>query len=85
VDRNVMLNYSSTLDGSVLLLTCENKFQMPLNSTNETTLNVTCHSNRSWIPNPAEFTCSSSTTVLPGMKIISFTKLIAMLVYRNRT
>ena len=68
MDRNAMLNYSSTLEGSILLLTCENKFQMSLNSTNETTLSVTCHSNRSWIPNPAEFTCSdSSVTVSPGI------------------
>ena len=71
MDRNVMLNYSSTLEGSVLLLTCENEFQMSLNSTNETILSVTCHSNRSWIPNAAEFTCSDSSvttvTVSPGI------------------
>ena len=47
---------------------------MSLNSTNETTLmiSVTCHSNRSWIPSPAEFTCSDSTatyTVPPGILI----------------
>ena len=72
MDRNVMFNNSiSTLEGSILTLTCENeKF---LNSTNETTLmiTVTCHSNRSWIPNPAEFTCSDSSvstvTVSPGI------------------
>ena len=31
MDRNIMLNYSSTLEGSVLTLTCEN--EMSLNST----------------------------------------------------
>ena len=72
MDRNVTLNYNSTLEGSVLLLTCEDEFQMSLNSTNETTLSLTCHSNRNWIPNPAEFTCSDSTatyTVPPGILI----------------
>ena len=38
MDRNVTLNYNSTLEGSVLLLTCEDEFQMSLNSTNEMTL-----------------------------------------------
>ena len=52
-DRNLKLNFSSTLEGSVLMLTCEN--EMSLNSTTETILSVTCHSNRSWIPNPADF------------------------------
>ena len=65
MDRNIKLNYSSTLEGSVLTMTCE--IEMSLNSTTETTLSVTCHSNGSWIPNPAEFTCSSFITVLPGI------------------
>ena len=66
VDRNVMLDYSSTLESSILTLTCEN--EMSLNSTTETTLSVTCHSNGSWIPNPADFIQSCllfSTTVSP--------------------
>ena len=72
MDRNVMFNNSiSTLEGSILTVTCEN--EISLNSTNETTLmiTVTCHSNRSWIPDPAEFTCSDSSVttvaVSPGI------------------
>ena len=66
MNRYVKLNYSSTLEGSVLTLTCEN--EMSLNSTNEMTLSVICHSNASWIPNPADFiqSCSPfSTTASP--------------------
>ena len=65
-DRNLKLNYNSTLEGSVLTLTCEN--EISLNSTNETILSVTCHSNGSWIPNPADFIQSCSlfgTTASP--------------------
>ena len=62
VDRNVMLNYSSTLEGSVLILICENEPISNMNITDEQTLSVTCHSNGNWIPNPAQFTCSSFTT-----------------------
>ena len=58
---NAKLNYSSTLEGSVLILTCEND-----TSTDKQTLSVTCHSNGSWIPDPADFTCSSFTTVPSG-------------------
>ena len=65
MDRNVKLKYSSTLDGSVLLLTCENEMS---NTTDEQVLNVTCHNNGNWTPNPAEFTCPSSTTVPPGIE-----------------
>ena len=62
MNRYVKLNYSSTLEGSVLTLTCEN--EMSLNSTTEMTLSVTCDSNGSWIPNPADFiqSCSSFST-----------------------
>ena len=61
---NAKFNYSSTLEGSVLIVTCEND-----TSTDEQTLSVTCHSNGSWIPNPADFTCSSFITTAPsGMK-----------------
>ena len=68
---NINLNFSSTLEGSVLTLTCEN--EMSLNSTTETTLSVTCDSNGSWIPNPADFiqSCLSfSTTVSPTTGIL---------------
>ena len=64
MNSNVMLNYSSTLEGAVLItLTCEND-----TSTDEQALNVICHSSGSWIPDPAQFTCSSSNfeTALPG-------------------
>ena len=64
-NRNVKLNYSSTLESSVLILTCENEMSN-INTTDEEILSVTCHSNGSWIPNPADFTCSF-TTVAPGM------------------
>ena len=66
VNRNVKLNFSSTLEGFILLLTCEN--QMSLNSTTEVTLNMTCDSNGSWIPDPVDFIQSCllfSTTVSP--------------------
>ena len=59
VNRNLKLNLISTLEGSPLTLTCEN--EMSLNSTTEMTLSVTCHSNGSWIPNPADFIQSCST------------------------
>ena len=58
---NAKLNYSSTLEGSILTLTCEND-----TSTDKQTLNVTCHRNGSWIPDPADFTCSKFQTIPPG-------------------
>ena len=64
MNRNVKLNYSSTLDGSVLILTCENEMSN-VNTSDEQIpqiLSVTCHSNGNWIPNPANFTCTSFTT-----------------------
>ena len=61
VNRHVKLNYTSTLDGSVLILTCENEM-LNMNTTDEQTLSVTCHSDGNWIPDPADFTCSSFTT-----------------------
>ena len=73
VNRNLKLNLISTLEGSLLTLTCEN--EMSLNSTTEMTLSVTCDSNGSWIPNPADFiqSCSPfSTTVSPTTGINYF-------------
>ena len=68
VNRYLQLNFSSTLQGSVLTLTCENEIlNFNMNVTKEI-LNVTCDSNGSWIPNPADFiqSCSLfSTTVSP--------------------
>ena len=65
MDINITLNYNSTLEGSisVLVLTCEND-----TSNNEQIVIVTCDSNGNWIPDPTQFTCSSSTTVPPGTK-----------------
>ena len=71
VNGNIKLNYSSTLDGSVLILTCENEMSS-INTTDEEILSVTCHSNGSWIPNPADFTCSLFTTVPPGTEQSTF-------------
>ena len=64
-DRNVTLKYCSTLEGAVLTLTCENDI-----TTDEQVLHVTCHSSGSWIPDPAQFTCSPFTTVLPGTETL---------------
>ena len=82
MNRYVKLNYSSTLEGSVLILTCEN--EMSLNSTTEMTLNVTCDSNGSWIPNPADFiqSCSPfSTTVSPTTGTNYFSIIIKDVLY----
>ena len=66
VNRNVKLNYNSTLDGSVLILICENEISN-MDTIDEQILNVSCYSNGNWVPDPAEFTCSSFiTTVSPG-------------------
>ena len=65
MNSNVMLNYGSTLEGAVLItLTCENDTSTDVVQA----LNVTCHSSGSWIPDPAQFTCSSSNfeMALPG-------------------
>ena len=76
MDRNIKLNYSSTLEGSVLTLTCENEI-LSMNTTGpgEEILSVTCHSNRSWIPSQADFIKKSclpfSTTVSPTPGILA--------------
>ena len=71
MNRNVKLNYTSTLDGSVLILTCENEMSN-MSTTDEQILSVTCHSNGSWTPDPAEFieSCSPFTTVPPGTNFL---------------
>ena len=58
MNRNLKLNLISTLEGSLLTLTCEN--EVSLNSTTEMTLSVTCDSNGRWIPDPADFIQSCS-------------------------
>ena len=74
VNRYVKLNFSSTPEGSVLLLTCEHKKLMSTtNATDEQVLKVICHSNTtSWNPDPTDFieSCSMSsfTITLPGTK-----------------
>ena len=66
-----MLNYNYTLEGSFLILTCENEISnMDTGTTDEQILSVTCHSNGNWIPNPNELTCSSVTTAPPGIGIL---------------
>ena len=70
VNRNVKLNYNSTLEGSVSVLTCGNEISsMHMNTTNDQVLHVTCHSSGNWIPDPANFTCVLFTTsaVPPGI------------------
>ena len=70
VDCNVKLNYTSTLEGSVLTLTCENEIpNINTSTTDKQSLSITCHSNGDWIPNPANFikSCSSFTTAPPGI------------------
>ena len=64
MNMSITLNYiyNSTLKGSVLILICENDTI----SADERILHVTCQSNGSWIPDPAQFTCSSFTTVPSG-------------------
>ena len=51
LDRNVTLNYISTLEGSILTLTCENDTSADGQILR---LNVTCHSSGNWIPDPAQ-------------------------------
>ena len=63
LNSNINHNLSSTLAGSVLMLTCEND---TFTEHDEQILHVTCHSNGSWIPDPDQVTCSSFTTVPPG-------------------
>ena len=69
VDRNVILNYSSTLEGSVLTLTCTCNYATS-NDGEIFRLNMTCHSSGNWIPDPADFTCSEFTTVPSGTEIL---------------
>ena len=70
MDRNVTLNYNSTLAGSssVLVLTCEG--DIPAVSIIKQIITVTCHSSGNWIPDPAQFTCSRPTTVPSGTEIL---------------
>ena len=71
MDRNVTLNYTSTLEGSILTLSqiCENDI-----SSNRQIfrLSVTCHSSGNWIPDPTQFTCSEFTIVPPGTEILIY-------------
>ena len=62
MNRYVKLNFSSTLEGSVLTLICENeKLMSTTNATDEQVLKVICHSNTtSWNPDPTDFIESCS-------------------------
>ena len=73
VNRNLKLNLISTLESSVLTLTCENEISR--NSTNETTLNVTCDSNGNWIPNPADFIQSCAAPFSTTIPLTTGTKI----------
>ena len=83
VDKNINLNYSSTLEDSVLILTCENEmFNMNIIGSDAEVLNVTCHSNGNWIPNPADFIQSCllfSATVSPTTGTNYFSTVIILL------
>ena len=63
MDRNVTLNYISTLEDFILTLTCKDDTSADGQILR---LSVTCHSSGNWIPDPTQFTCSPSTTVPPG-------------------
>ena len=64
MDISIKLNFNSTLEGSVLTLTCENEISNFTMNATEEILSVTCDSNGSWIPNPADFiqSCSPFST-----------------------
>ena len=85
LNKNIKLNYSSTLEGSRLTLACENDNIIMSNINASTTiLNVTCHSDRNWVPNPADFieSCSTITTAppsAPGIKKHSVHNIIISL------
>ena len=70
VNRYVKLNFSFTLEGSVLILTCENeKLMSTTNATDEQVLKVTCYSNTiSWTPDPTDFIESCSSLYLTTSK-----------------
>ena len=59
VNSNMKLNFSSILEGAVLILTCKNKnLRLYTNATDEKILKVTCHMCRnttSWNPNPVDY------------------------------
>ena len=60
----------------MLILTCEND-----TSTDKQTLNVTCHSNGSWIPDPADFICSESSFTVPPGSYLSYEEHKLLLLY----
>ena len=66
VNRYVKLNFNSTLEGSFLILTCENeKLMSTTNATDQQVLKVTCYSNTiSWTPDPTDFIESYSSLYL---------------------
>ena len=70
MDGNIKLDYSSTLEDSVLTLTCENEMSnMNTTESDAKILNVTCDSNGRWIPDPTDFipSCSPFTDQPPGI------------------
>ena len=89
MDRNIKLDYSSTLEGSVLTLTCENEMLINMNiiGSDAEVLNVTCDSNGRWIPDPVTFIQSCllfSTTVSPTTGTNYFSTIIHVLLLKAR-
>ena len=62
LDGNVTLNYTSTVEGSILTLTCEDD---TYTDGQILRLNATCHSSGNWIPDPTQFTCSGIVNIDP--------------------
>ena len=73
MNRNLKLNLISTLEGSVLTLTCENEMSNTNTSTqtDKQILNVICDRNGNWVPEPAYFIeyCSTVATTPSGIII----------------
>ena len=55
VNSNVSLNYSSTLEDSLLTFQCKDGL-FP-----EDVFTASCYQNGSWIPNPSSHTCANSS------------------------
>ena len=54
VNRNIKLNFSSTLEGAVLILTCDNYLTSNTNVTDQQSLTVICHSNTTIVGIPIQ-------------------------------
>ena len=73
MNRNIKLNFTSTLEGAILILTCDNYLTSNVNARDKQVLTVTCHSNTtSWNPDPADFidSCLPLSVTTPHTGII---------------